>query len=82
MAGPEPPSQSGQCRSEEDQSRVGQLVDSWSDTILSQIVESLYASKIVESNSWILKFLSDAIFDQLFESIYRYNYWSQLVWKA
>ena len=61
-------------------SRVGQLVDSWSDTIMSQIVESLFVSQIVESNSWILKFWSDTIFYQLVESIYQYNYWSQIVW--
>ena len=59
--------------------RVGQLVDSWSDTIMSQIVESLFVSQIVESNSWILKFWSDTIFYQLVESIYQYNYWSQIV---
>ena len=59
--------------------RVGQLVDSRSNTILSQIVESLFASQIVDSNSWILKTLSDTIFNQIVESIYQYNYCSQIV---
>ena len=54
--------------------RVGQLVDSRSNTILSQIVESLFASQIVESNCCILKVLSATIFNQIVASIYQYNY--------
>ena len=54
--------------------RVGQLVDSQSNTIFSQIVESLFVSQIVESNSWILKFGFNTIFDKLVESIYQYNF--------
>ena len=53
---------------------VGQLVDSWSYMILSPIVEPLFVSQIVQSNSWILKFWSNTIFDQLVESIYQYIY--------
>ena len=54
--------------------RVGQLIDSWSNLILSQIVKSLFVSQIIESNSLILKFGFKAIFDQLVESIYQCNY--------
>ena len=58
---------------------VGQIVKSRSNLIFNRLVESIFVSQLVGSISWILKFQSHMILDQLVKSLYQYNLWSLLV---